>query len=271
MFSLRLDRSKRPGLGSGRLEVCPMETVNTARSLLAYHRQLFRWHCRHFFNFRRHLHPTELAYLNRCFTLPTDFVEISDGGYEGFSYYTYSHRVKNEEVNSSRFAYGSVSQPKEALMAALPVLEQRGIKVPNYLLEETHFYGLGWDFQADHFKVYFRCSDWSQLPSEYACLTAGHDLQSHRKEALISRTYAGFDNFEAKVYLYPLDEQQAGLAQMMTTQRGQVNQLDLGENPEKCPPLNSTGQAIVAKYREIGEELDTIAYTNENDFTLYFP
>lgn len=212
-----------------------------------------------------------MSYLNICFTLATDYETVSDGGYGGFSYYTYSHRVRGQDCNSSRFAYGSISSPKPALNAALPVLQHRNIKVSDELLQETHFYGLGWDFEAGHFKLYFRFPDWAQLPNEFSHLTQGHAPDKHYKEGLISRTYAHNEAIETKVYIYPKAEAQRGLAKMLTTERGQVDQLDLDGTTDACPPLNETGQAIVAKYSEIEEELDTIAYKNRDDFTLYFP
>lgn len=243
--------------------------------LRTYHRSLFQWHCRHFFNFRRRLSSLEKVYLETCFTLPESLHEVSDGGYEHFSYYTYSHRVKGTSVNSSRLAYGSVAYPEPAWQAAQPVLEQRGLTLPVGLAEEHPFYGLGWDIEEQLFKVYFRSRDWRCLPPALAELVQGYRWEDHRPEALLSLTWDPSGLVERKVYLYPRESSLApgvrGRALMITDHRGEVVQDDLVPNSLLPYQLNETGQAILAKYQEIGEPLDTIAYHSPDDFTLYFP
>lgn len=246
-----------------------------AWELLTYHRSLFQWHCRHFFNFRRRLHRTEKDYLEACFRLPSGYKEISEGGYAHFSYYTYSHRVKGNSVNSSRLAYGSVAHPKEAYQAALPVLEYRGIVTPESMSLNNRFYGLGWDIEEDQFKLYFRTLDWVAMKGEFRELAGNHSPETHRREALLSITYQGGQIEERKLYLYPLDEflpnGVQGFARMMTDRRGEVGQMDLDPSDPRDHTFNAVGQAIIEKYREVGEPLDTVAYVDENDYTLYFP
>lgn len=251
------------------------ETDIMESTLRAYHRTLFQWHCRNFFNFRRHLSPIDKVYLESCFALAREWNEVSDGGYAHFSYYTYSHRVKGDSVNSSRIAYGSVSHPDQALEAALPVISHRGVRLPEGLAENNLFYGLGWDVEEGLFKAYFRTLDWRQLPAELADLVLDYNWNEHLPEALLSLTYAGNELFERKVYLYPKHSSQTpgirGQARMITDSRGEVLQDDLSPNGAIPYELNETGRQILKKYQEIGEPLDTIAYTTPDDFTLYFP
>ena len=241
----------------------------------AYHRSLFRWHCRKFFNFRRHLVAVEKLYLEKCFELAQTLSEVSEGGYAHFSYYTYSHRVKGEAVNSSRLAYGSVNHPQQAWEAARRVIDKRAVRLPEGLAEGNAFYGLGWDIEEELFKVYFRTLDWRSLPPSLAELVVDYSWTEHRPEALLSLTYTGERLVERKVYLYPNSPVNAegvqGQARMITDTRGEVVQEDLVPNGVIPYDLNDTGKRILALYQQIGEPLDTIAYKNADDFTLYFP
>lgn len=246
--------------------------------LLNYHRYLFQWHCRKFFRFRRHLSEAEKAYLETCFALATSFREVSDSGYEHFSYYSYSHRVQGEQVNSSRMAYGSVASPEPALQAALPVLRERSLELDPYFLESSHskFYGLGWDIQEDQFKVYFRVRPVQELPENLGHLLEGYLLDDHREEGLVSFTYTRNRLSESKIYLYPksslnLPAGAQGQASMLSDQRGLVKQYDLSQPDQWAERLNSPGQRILQLYRELDEELDTIQYQDEENYTLYFP
>jgi len=236
-------------------------------SLVHYHRHLFQWHCRKFFRFRRHLSVLEKDYLERCFELAESFSEVSETGYSHFSYYSYSHRVAGTAVNSSRLAYGSVSRPAEAWEAARPVLHERGLTVPAFFLESpvARFYGLGWDILERQFKVYFRVVRLAELPAELLALAG--TLEGKRAEGLVSYTYTEGVLSESKVYLYPADRE--GEAEMVTSERGTVPQYDVGVRADW--DLNAEGQRILKLYQELGEPLDTIAYTDRDHFTVYFP
>lgn len=242
--------------------------------LQTYHRSLFQWHCRHFFNFRRQLSGVEKVYLETCFALAQSLDEVSDGGYAHFSYYSYSHRVKGDSVNSSRLAYGSINQHDQAFQAALPVISHRGVTLPEGLSDQP-FYGLGWDIEDGLFKAYFRSRDWRSLPPSLADLVVDYSWNDHRPEALLSLTWKAADLVERKVYLYPLAADGKpgvrGQARMITDTRGEVIQDDLEPHTVIPYDLNETGVRILAKYEEVGETLDTIAYKNSEDFTLYFP
>lgn len=237
---------------------------------LSYHRFLFQWHCRTFFDFSKAFTDTERDYLEVCFRLPKSKLEVSEGGYRHFSFHTYSHRVKGDKVNSSRIAYGSVENWERAWEPARPVLAERGITLPDKV-DEHRFYGLGWDFEKAQFKVYFRTLDWRGLPPCVAHLVSSYKFEEHRAEALLSLTYEGTEVVEHKVYLYPLADESSRLAKMITDRRGEVVQADLEPEERDVYDLNETGRQIVARYDEIDMNLDTIAYQSEDDFTLYFP
>lgn len=246
--------------------------------LLNYHRYLFQWHCRKFFRFRRHLSEAEKAYLEVCFALAKSFSEVSDTGYEHFSYYSYSHRVQGDRVNSSRLAYGSVAHPSPALEAARPVLQERCLEVDPYFLDTTRskFYGLGWDIQEEQFKVYFRVLSVATLPAGLTHLLQGYELEDHREEGLVSFTYTRNQLSESKIYLYPksslnLPPGAQGQASMLSDQRGLVKQYDLSQPEQWATRLNAPGQKILQLYRELDEDLDTIQYQDEENYTLYFP
>ncbi len=246
-------------------------------ALANYHRYLFRWHSRKFYPFRLRLTAQEKNYLEVCFRLPQDYREVSETGYRDFSYYTYSHRVVGDEVNSSRIAYGSVAHPGPAWEAAQPVLAERQIPVAPFFSEAptSRFYGLGWDLLEKQFKIYFRVVEMSNLPADLSALTAGHDLSLYRAEGLVSFTYTENQLSERKVYLYPdnkqLPEGAKAEAMMLTDRRGAVAQYDLAAPDDWALKLNPAGQKIVELYSHIDEQLDTIAYQDPDHFTLYFP
>ena len=220
----------------------------------------------------------ERRYLKACFELLDDYSETSETGFKKFSSFTYSHRVKGTEVNSSRIAYGSVQHPEKALQAALPVLEERGIEVFPEIAESENarFGGLGWDIEDNQFKIYYRWLGLRNLPDMLAPLVEEIDLDEHREECLLSFTYVNNELDEKKVYLYPKVERELpdGVANetwMVTSKRGLVHQYDLYYPSNWANKLNKTGRDIIRQYRARGQGLDTINYVNENDFTLYFP
>jgi hypothetical protein len=244
------------------------------------HRRLFRWHCQTFFRFDKALSTAELDYLRLCFRLASGFRERTARGSSHFSYVTYSHRVRGDHVNSSRMAFGSISAPEAAWRAARPVLRERGIDpdeaVPGH--ERLTFYGLGWDFEAAQFKVYFLAPDIEALEPPFRELLVDRPPGSS-PEGLVSVTYREGARHEDKVYVYPdpadgASQLPAGIrrrAHMLTSRRGDVEQLDLRDVGPWVKKLNAAGQRIVRRYRERGERLDTIAYQDPGSYTLYFP
>ena len=247
------------------------------------HRDLFAWHSKTFYPFDKKLTQLELTYLDHCFRMATFFDDVYEGtGEENYSYYTYSHRVKGDKVNSSRFAYGSLAQPHEALVPALDVIKERGVEVESVFLEDPNslFYGLGWDFEANHFKVYFRILDFAKMerPSLRSLLNEAKTLEYDLvDEGLICFTFIEQELYEEKVYAYPRptgDEifpGTIGQALMSTSKRGIVMQYDVSSNKIWSDKMNETGKQIVKTYNQQGYTLDTLAMQDSENFTLYFP
>lgn len=249
------------------------------RWVTRYHRDLFAWHCEKFFPMDRFLLSSEHEYLNLCFQLAEDYTEIADSGYRHYSYYSYSHRVKNTEVNSSRMAYGSVAHPDEAWSLVPAILHNRDIVLPEGAGHQGPyiFYGLGWDFLSNHFKVYFRLEDWSKLTSRTLLDLYSNTDVPCRPEGLVSFIYQDQKLLEEKAYLFPVLQEQevfpgAGRrVLMLSSERGMIAQYDVSDTQAWLPRLNPQGQRIIQQYKDYGEDLDTIAIKNANDFTIYFP
>ena len=136
------------------------------------------------------------------------------------SSFTWSHRSKSKS-KSARFACGTTSQEEPFAIAAQAVLDERQISLDDVFVQpktagkgesaETvsaatkemmktslSFYGLGWDFESRHFKVYLMVHGLPDgLPERFAALAteqlsaAGIDLSQVQVEqhGLISLTY----------------------------------------------------------------------------------
>jgi len=268
----------------------------------SYHQELFQWHCDTFFPFDQHLSEAEMRYLHTCFRLPSGYLEIPESGYDGYSYYTYSHRIVGDKVNSSRFAYGSVLKSNKALKAALPIFKEKGISIDPYFLEDENskFYGLGWDILEGHLKVYFRIPELSLMHNSSLLSLLEEDLPRYRPEGLISFTYIEGQLHEEKVYVYPYDRDPSrktdtnpgtqklphqkrtsqvslfpgakGRALMATSKRGIITQYDVDKVKYWRNKLSDVGLELIKKYDdEMGETLDTIAMVDRDNYTLYFP
>jgi hypothetical protein len=247
------------------------------------HRRFFQWYCQTFYPLRDNLSQTEWEYLEACFQTAETFCEIpSSSSYEEYSYYTYSHRVNGEQVNSSRFAYGTVVNSQKVLPYSLAVIAERELSIDPYFIEDPNslFYGLGWDFEAGHFKVYFRILDLEQLPHPSLHKLLENIPAERRCEGLVSFTYLGKAVIEEKIYAYPLPCLESsgelfpgtkGRTFMATSTRGIITQYDVSTTKLWKQRLNPTGQAIIEKYAKQGYTLDTIAIQDPDNFTLYFP
>lgn len=259
----------------------------THSRLVKMHKDLFHWHCETFFPFDQHMSANELAYLDHCFSLSELYPDMPhDTGYEEYSYFTYSHRVKGTRVNSSRMAYGSLPFPAESLASALPILDEQGLLplLDNYFLHSDNslFYGIGWDFEAGQRKLYFRVLDLAQLPQSQLTelMEQGIPAAERRKEGLVSFTYVEGALYEEKVYTYPHPETDPmkdlfpgtkGRVVMASSLRGALTQYDVAQPSIWKQRMNETGHAIVAKYAQKGHALDTITMMDQDDYTLYFP
>ena len=246
--------------------------------LSRYHHKLFNWHSEHFFDFNKHLDYVTLRYLFACFDLPVAFIEITDLGSRHFSYFSYSHRVDQAHVNSSRLAFGSVRKPNDALIAARPVLEKRAIDVDNLLNAHPglSFYGIGVDVEEELFKLYVRCDDVNVFQNDQPDLYRAKP-KAVDPEGLFSLTFKNSDVVERKLYFYPpvvttvLPEGSKRQVVMATTERHAVNQWDVDDAMVWRSKLNAAAKSVLARYDDVGIQLDTIAYDDADHATLYFP
>lgn len=240
-----------------------------------FHRYFFTWHCRNFFNFRRAVTPGEWAYLETCFKLAKTEEAHDWGDGPHFSYYTYSHRVKGEQCNSTRLAYGTVAHAQQLAALARPLVEARAVPLEPVFWQTPgcHFYMLGWDFAAEQFKVYFRLDDIERLPLPRLRDLLVKSAAARHPQGLVSFSFVGTEPVEEKVYVYPtegeLPEGAYAQAHMITDQRGVVPQYDVSGN--WADRVNPVGQDLLDRYVAMGQPLDTIAYHDYDDFTLYFP
>lgn len=247
-----------------------------------FHHELFQWHSETFFPFEQKMSAREKQYLDTCFSLAETFLEVPESGYAEFSYYSYSHRIQGDVVNSSRLAYGSVIHHEKALESALPVIEERNVPLDPYFLKDPQslFYGLGWDFLANHFKIYFRVLDLDQLPQASFQALLEETLPNRRSEGLVSFTFIDQELHEQKVYVYPNLEVgkyddifpgTKGRVLMSTSKRGTITQYDVSETKRWSGRVNPRGIQVLKAYAQKGYALDTIALKDKDNFTIYFP
>ena len=130
------------------------------------------------------------------------------------SSYTYSHRIKGNKIDSSRFRLGTTSQGEILEPFSFRVFESRGIKGLDILIKDYNltYVGIGWDISVNQFKVYLMYEDILKLPEDLKILTSSVLSSEGRLNALlpyglISFTYDISVNpailYEKKVYVYP--------------------------------------------------------------------
>lgn len=237
-------------------------------SLYPYHTRLFNWHCQTFFPFRQYLSKPELHYIEGCFELSEGNNEVTELGQTDYSHYSYSHELDRWGVNSSRFAVGSLVHAQESFQLAWPVLQKLNLNVPTFLNKNgLMFGGLGWDFSNGIFKFYGRSNAISQVRSPYLQRLLNLYQGPIREDGIVSLSFYGPNPFESKVYVHPLTK--PNLTYMITDKRGIIPQQDvqLTHVPIK---LKNQEKAIIKKYKQVGELLDTISI-RPSGRTLYFP
>ena len=111
------------------------------------------WYCKNFFNFEKELSTYEKEYILSVFkSLDNKSLFGNNFTKQQQSLITYSHRLNQGKWNHSRLAVCSNLEGTRKL--ALNILKHRGIKLPSSMNKD--FWGLGWDFESNHFKIYFQ-------------------------------------------------------------------------------------------------------------------
>jgi hypothetical protein len=253
-------------------------------------RELHAWHRRTFFDFDKHLNQLEKDYIAACVEL-MDAREHKVDHNLFYSTVSYSHRVRGDKVNSSRVAYGSLRHRDRLRQPMERILRSRGIS-PEVMGNLPDAFGLGWDIEAGHLKVYIHLRSLAGIEDREAARlvrkvgeTKVHDF------GLVSYTFEGPRLSERKVYValreprpaqvrdYPFRDLITHTNFMITDRRGIVPQVDLksGELDGKRY-LNAAGRKVCEAYqRAMGRELtardasvDTLAYQGPDELTLYF-
>lgn len=242
------------------------------RRIRKYQEDLFRWHCQEIYPFDKRLSKTELKYIRNCISISwwesfRLFFVLWDPIIPRLSFFTYSQRVQKNKVNKSRVAYGSTVRPALAYRYALKVLEERCIQPPLQPDDNLIFYGLGWDIEEGHLKLYYRFLDFDILNDEYKKLERKGSAK-YSRSGLLSWTFDSNNKvLETKLYRYPLDELEAHMFSSIRADR----QVDCKKDSSWKDKINEIGQKIVAKYGEGNYLLDTITIKDKDHFTLYFP
>jgi hypothetical protein len=215
------------------------------------------------------------------------FYAIFDPFIKRLSYFTYSHRIINGNLNSSRVAYGSVINPEKSYQNAQPILKERNIKCEIISDKNTIFGGLGWDIDRGHFKVYFRFLDFKTLDPIYRKLQPNMNSNCNSDEAkassphqegsfasffydsgIISITYDNNGNvLERKLYCYPKDTM---VAELKSKLREDTQQDCKGDEAWETK-LNRTGKNVLKLYNKSGYKLDAITFKDRMNYTMYFP
>jgi hypothetical protein len=246
---------------------------------------LFNWYCEKYYNLKNELTNKELSYIYNILNLsPIELLNKTMDG-KRLSFISYSHEMKDDNVTSGRFAIGSIMLPNLSYFYALDIFKERKIILPKYLFKKGYkFGGLGWDFNKDLFKVYFRCLNRKFIKNndsldiiQKISLTQKQELnkilkdfnsKKYWREGLISFTFKNNMLYEKKLYLYPKYTYKYQ-TYMLSDKRGIIVQEDVIDKS------NMIDNKVIQDYKNINFELDT--YTKNKDIknkeilTMYFP
>jgi hypothetical protein len=225
-------------------------------SYINYNKRIYKWHNKNIYPFDKKLTDIEKRYINMCINI--SFLELLrpltfNSLLKRLSYYTYSNEIKNNNVNSSRLAYGSVMFPSFIYKYAMEVLKERNIEIS---MDNEIFGGLGWDIDNDIFKIYYIFKDYRK----YTDIKKDNIL----KGGIISFSYKNNKFYEKKIYLYSVD----GITTYLISDKRKEIQRDVYKNKND---ISNIGKEVISKYEKSGYKLDTINYRDKNNYVLYFP
>lgn len=250
--------------------------ITSSRNMVNKQYNLFKFYNKNYFPLDEHLTKKELEYVKFIFHI-TPF-EIWNRTMESkrLSFISYSHVINKDKLTSGRFAIGSILNPIDTFTLALDILKERKITIDRYLLKKDYrFGGLGWDFNKNLFKIYFRFLNKN-------CILNNKFLKEFKKkdinllknnkywdEGIISFTYQNNCLIEKKLYFYEkYDKNNINQETLMiSTKRGKIIQTDINkENFLDNKIINELNE----KYKEINISLDTISQDN-NNIIVYYP
>jgi len=255
--------------------------ITFVNKIITKHYFLFNWYCKNYFNLKKRLTQNELKYIFNIFNhSPIELLNKTMDN-KRLSFITYSHIIsKNNKTNiqSGRFSIGSILFPDLAFTYALDILKERSIILPKFLLTKKYkFGGLGWDFNKDYFKIYFRCLHRNFLNTHKDIIQNINDKRIERilkeyktkkywKEGILSFTYKNNKLIERKIYVYPKYMKNKYVTYMLSDKRGLIKQTDI----HKYEGKNLYEKELINSYEKINIKLDTIS--KDKDSTIfYFP
>ena len=251
--------------------------------IVIFQKIFYQWYCQHFFNFDNYLTNSEKKYINFCINLSfLEILRIFHPTYnliKKLSFFTYSHEINHKNINSGIISYGSTVLNKYLYQNAKKILIQRNIKLPLSLNNNLLFYGLGWDFIKNTFRIYLIFKNFNKLPKKYQNLS--YKKNNLLSSGLVAWTYQNNSKLiETKIYRYPKTSPNMkdtyNMAILSSDKRKYVPQYDINYNIKDNNNIlknniNKMGKNILKIYNKFNYKIDTIAYNNKNNFTLYFP
>lgn len=223
---------------------------------------LHQWYQTHYHPLNDHFFPEEKEYVHSCLK-EQDRWSVPLTKTLNLSLTSYSLRFKDNEMNSGRFAIGRFKVDKTHQQQLNTIFLKRNIK--HLLTDFPHINGIGWDFSEEHFKAYSYLAHQSQLPTSFAHLIPKKGLPPTEPFLLIARTFHQNKAQEDKVYLYPKGKREAW---MFSSLRGLIIQQDVKK--EDSLKINLAGTKAIDEFSQQGWPLDTIAYKDPSNYTLYF-
>ena len=260
-------------------------TKNYSKFIIDYWNQYLIWHNKTFFNLNKHLNKYDHKFIDDCIKSSVSMIYKVNSDFI-YSNASFSHRIKNNDINSSRFYFGNVQNPEIIRESALNLLKHRGISSKIAPSIKDTLVGIGWDVKADHLKIYTYYNDINNITdSDIKSLRNMAAETSCYKTGLAGYIFKGKDLLEKKIYIacqervpekansVPFKNNVLFTNYMITSKRGIVPQLDLDPSVNKDNiDINKAGKKIAKIYFEKWKSnIDTITYTNKNDYTLYFP
>ena len=249
--------------------------ITYSRNIIKKVHTLLDFYNDNYFPIKEYLSKKEMNYVDNILLYsPMDIWNFSMEG-KRLSFISFSHEydINEDRIIHGRFACGSIVNYNMAFTDALEVLKERKIVIPEYLVKKCRFGGLGWDFNKNYFKVYFRFFDKKVLKNiKFITKHQKHLKKIGNKywdEGLISLTYNELGLMEEKVYLYPKykDFNENHETIMLCSRRGIIKQLDIhNDNEYKYDKVDK----LIDEYDKVGFKLDTIS-KNKNRIIMYFP
>lgn len=132
-----------------------------------------------FYIFQKEICPiidlvTELEY---DFIIKTVSLISEDDIYEHehLSSYSYPISISGKSVNSSRFIFGTKTNPNLFQKNATKML--KSINIQESKPDGFQWYGIGWDIQNDEIKIYFLNKDFSQIFCKEYCRSSAKKIR----------------------------------------------------------------------------------------------